>query len=230
MARLSDDDAPDAEFARQRWPAPRAQKFNPFYSRFVGIAKYALLLVAAGLVALVVVWPQFGDENEGFRLGMSTITAKATDDQEMLNAVFTGTDRWDRPFTVTAEAAMQSQKNENLVELELPKADITLQDESWIAVTANAGTFHKKTQMLDLKGGVIMFHDMGYEFRTPRASIDMGNRSARGDSPVQGQGPFGQISAAGFRLFENGERIIFTGKARLVFFPDAPKPTQGKKN
>ncbi len=83
--------------------------------------------------------------------------------------------------------------------------------------------------MLDLKGGVIMFHDMGYEFHTPRASIDMANRSARGDSPVQGQGPFGQISAAGFRLLENGERIIFTGKTRLVLFPDAPKPTQGKK-
>ncbi len=229
MARLSDDEAPDAEFARQRWPAPRAQKFNPFYSRFVGIAKYVLLLVAAGLVTLVVVWPQFGDRDEGFRLEMSTITANATDDQEMLNALFTGTDRRDRPFTVTAEAAMQSQRDENLIELELPKADIALQDESWIAVTANAGTFHKKTQMLDLKGGVNMFHDMGYEFHTPRASIDMANRSARGDSPVQGQGPFGQISAAGFRLLENGERIIFTGKARLVLFPDAPKPTQGKK-
>ena len=228
MARLSDDDAPDAEFARQRWPAPRAQKFNPFYSRFVGITKYALLLIAAGLVALVVAWPQFGDEYEGFRLGMSTITAKATNDQEMLNAIFTGTDRWDRPFTVTAEAAMQSQKNDNLIELELPKADIALQDKSWIVVTANTGTLQKKTQMLDLKGGVNIFHDMGYEFHTPRASIDIGNRTARGDSPVQGQVPFGQISAAGFRLLKNGERIVFTGKARLVLFPDAPKPTQGK--
>ena len=229
MARHSDDEAPEAKSARQRRPAPRAQKFNPSYSRFVGIAKYALLLIAAGLVTLVVVWPQFGDRDEGFRLGLSTITAEATDDQEMLNAVFIGTDRWDRPFTVTAEAAMQSQKNEDLIELELPKADITLQDESWIAVTANAGIFHKKTRILDLKGGVVMFHDMGYEFRTPRASIDMGNRSARGDSPVQGHGPFGRISAAGFRLFENGERIIFTGKARLVLYPNAPKPTEGKK-
>ena len=230
MAQLPDDETvPYAEFARQRWPAARTRKFNPLYSRFVGVAKFVLLLVAAGLVALVVVWPQLDDRDEGFRLGVSTVTAKATDDQEMLNARFTGTDRQNRPYTVTAETALQSTKNENLIDLESPKADITLDDDSWVVLTANSGMFHKKSRMLELKGGVNMFHDMGYEFHTSRASIDMDNGVAEGDAPIQGQGAFGQIEAEGFRLFEKGERIIFTGKTRLVIHPVAPKPKQGKK-
>jgi lipopolysaccharide export system protein LptC len=83
--------------------------------------------------------------------------------------------------------------------------------------------------MLDLKGSVNLFHDLGYELHTARASIDMDNNVAAGDSPIQGQGAFGQINAAGFRLLESGERIIFTGKARLLIHSTAPKPKQGKK-
>jgi lipopolysaccharide export system protein LptC len=229
VAQEPDNNAePDADYARQRWPSQPAARFDSSYSRFVGIAKFVLLVVAAGLITLVVIWPQFEEKKEAFRLGVTSIITSEADDQNMLNARFRGTDNRNQPFVVTAVTALQSPDNDNLVNLDLPKADITLQNESWIALTANTGTYHKVTRMLDLKDNVILFHDLGYEFHTASARIDISNRVARGDSPVKGQGPFGQIEARGFRILESGERIIFTGKSRLVIYPENSGKKQGK--
>ena len=47
--------------------------------------------------------------------------------------------------------------------------------------------------------------------------------TARGDKAVEGQGPFGHISAQGFEILDKGGRIVFSGKARLELRPQAMK-------
>lgn len=196
------------------------------YTRFVSWMKLLLPIIATSVVALVVIWPQLQDKPEGFRLGLSKISFQGKGGQQVVNARFTGNDAANRPFSVTADSAVQRPGEAESFELEFPKADITMTDSSWIALAANTGTYYKSRQVLTLDGGVNLFHDSGYEFLTRVAEIDLRAGTARGTHKVSGQGPFGTISAAGFAVYDRGSRIIFTGKAKLLIFPGLEKRTK----
>jgi lipopolysaccharide export system protein LptC len=83
-----------------------------------------------------------------------------------------------------------------------------------------AGQYRKKDQVLELFGGVNAFHDLGYEFRTEHAIVDFREGSAFGESAVHGQGPFGELQSEGFRVYQSGANIVFTGRARLLLYPN----------
>jgi len=82
-------------------------------------------------------------------------------------------------------------------------------------VTAETGVFHNEAKLLDLKGDVSVFHDGGTEMHTASARVDLAAGAASGDEPVDAQGPSGTIVSEGFRLYDRGARIVFTGKAHL---------------
>ncbi len=48
----------------------------------------------------------------------------------------------------------------------------------------------------------------------------------KGEEHVSGQGPFGHVEAAGFRVLDRGATIIFTGKTDLYLEPNARKASQ----
>ena len=196
------------------------------YTRFVASMKLLLPVIAVLVIALVVIWPQLQTNPESFRLGLSSISVLEKSGQQVVNARFTGNDAANRPFTVTADSAVQRTGASDAFELELPKADISTAGGAWIVLTGETGTYYKKKQTLELSGGVTMFHDEGYEFRTRKAEINLATGTARGRHAVSGQGPFGTAAAAGFVLLDHGKRIFFTGKAKLVFFPETEQKSK----
>jgi lipopolysaccharide export system protein LptC len=211
-------------------PPPAPQRYRSGYSRFVRLAKYALPLVAGIVVILLVVWPELEPPPDRFRLGMSDINVETAGGQRVVNARFTRVDSANRPFSVTAAAAVQPPESEGRVELSEPQADVTLQGESWVAITSPSGIFWRQKEVLDLTGGVQLYHDDGYEFRTRDARIEFRTGTAWGDDPVRGQGPFGTVVAEGFRIEGNGDRIVFSGKTKMVLYPGkAPKPGKARK-
>ncbi len=208
----------------------RPQRYRSGYSRFVRLAKYALPLIAGVVVVLLVVWPELEPPPDRFRIGMSDINIETAGGQRVVNARFTGVDSANRPFSVTAASAVQPPESEGRVELSAPKADVTLKGDSWVAITSPSGIFWRQKEVLDLTGGVQLYHDDGYEFQTRNARIEFRTGTARGDDPVRGQGPFGTVVAEGFRVEGNGERIVFSGKAKMVLYPGkAPKPGRTAK-
>jgi lipopolysaccharide export system protein LptC len=230
--------APAAPAPRRRFGL-RTRRAGGRYTRFVALMRIVLPVSAGVLVLLVVIWPQLHQERHKFRLGPGSLTAPDGGGQQALNPRFTGTDKQNRPYNVTADSALQNQEQPDEVMLSFPKADIALKDGSWIALTAERGQFSRQSQMLDLGGDVDLYHDSGFEFRTASARVDLGQSTADGDETVHGQGPFGTVDAEGFRIFESGRRILFTGKAKMVFWPQnddasaakgkAPKRTGGER-
>ncbi len=191
------------------------------YSVFVGFMKVLLPATAAALILLVLAWPQLTLEEEGFHLSVSKLAPDQAESLTMLNARFEGLDESDRPYTVTADIATQSENDKDLVTLERPKADITLADGTWLALTAKSGEFHKEAQVLDLTGSVNLFHDKGFELRTEAARVRLDEGIAEGAQPVEGQGSIGTIQAEGFRVLDRGARIFFLGRSHMVIEPEA---------
>jgi len=195
--------------------------FSVGYSRFVSMMKILLPFIALLLIALIVVWPNLKLPDTKFGLGFSALKIGDGADPSMINPRYFGTDKHRQTFSITADLAKNLLADDRRVELEMPKADIALEDGTWLVVTASVGYFSRKDEKLALEGGVNMFHDSGYEFKTDKIDVDLSTGTASGDVPVEGQGPFGRIVAEGFRLRDKGKTIIFTGKSKLTIYPGA---------
>ena len=198
-------------------------RYSPLYGRFVGIAKFLLPTIATALIVIIIVWPELSEQQGRFTLKASQIDRSEAENLRMVNARFTGVDAGRRPFTVTADAADQADAKSPDIALVAPKADILLGNGAWVALTATNGNFNREQQLLELTGNVNLFHDSGYEFRTESAVFDLTAGDATGTEPVEGQGPFGHLEAEGFRIYNRGERVEFTGKSKLTINPQATK-------
>jgi len=212
----------DADPRETGAPAPDRQpprlSMRNGYSLFVGTLKVVLPALAVALILLVVVWPQLVPEDSRFRVGLSDLAPDSAGKLTMVNPRFQGVDAQDRPFSVVAQTATQEKSGADVVELDQPKADITLKDGAWLALTADHGTFDRASQTLHLDGHVSLFHDRGFEMRTETAHVDLKAGTARSDTPVAGQGPAGHLEAEGFRLEDKGGTIVFTGKSKLTLY------------
>jgi lipopolysaccharide export system protein LptC len=197
-------------------------KMSPIYGRFVSAMRVLLPTVATGLILLVLVWPQLDDQQRRFTLGPAKIDKSAAKNLAMLNGRYAGILE-EKPFTITAEKALQKNAKDMEFSLLGPKLDIMIENGSWAAITAKDGFYNHKNQILELSGGVNVFHDTGYEFRTKNAVVDMKAGDARGIDPIVGQGPLGNLKAEGFVLFYKTKRIIFTGRSKLTLFPHRMK-------
>jgi len=195
------------------------RRFDPSYSRWVRSLRIVLPIVAMLLVALVVIWPYLQKETIAFSIGFVQGEIDGSQSTMMVNPRFTGTDSDDRPYSITADLAHNLVIDTNQVDLDNPKADITLEDGTWLVVTADRGVYAKAGETLDLEGSVNLFQDEGYEIRTESVRVNLDKSTAESLTPSIGHGPFGELESEGFRITEMGETIIFTGKARLTLFP-----------
>ena len=197
--------------------ARRTQRASRVYGQFVALMKVILPTVATALLLVVVIWPQLKDQDGLFQIGFEgKIDKTAAENLRMERAQYTGVDKSKRPFFVTAEAAEQADPNSPTIELLQPKADILMEDGSWIAITAELGNYNRVTQFLELAGTVNLFHDKGYEFRTTSAVLDLRAGDAVGTEPLRGQGSFGHLQAEGFTIRNRGERVELHGKSQVI--------------
>ena len=196
------------------------------FTRFVIILKFLLPATAIALVALVVLWSHLRPSVDRFRLGSAVLREFEDDEHAMIHARYVGVDRKGRPFSITSETVSYIDPDGTKMQLETPEADITLTDGAWVALTADSGLYDRNGGSLELTGAVNMFHDDGYQFRTTEAIIDLEAGTASGSKPVEAQGPFGQISAEGFKVTDEGRTVLFEGQAKMRVYPGAMPAAQ----
>lgn len=198
-----------------------ARTLSGRHSRFVQWTKLGLASVAVVLIALVGILPQLRTRDGALPVGISTGSNEDPESLHMVKPRYTGLDENSLPFEVTADLASQETAKSDLITLDNPKADMTMKDGSWMAFNATSGLYGQKSQLLDLSGSVNMFHDSGYEFTSTSARINLATGAGEGQEPTIGHGPSGEIEGEGFRFMERGKTIVFTGKSRLILYPNA---------
>jgi len=177
-------------------------------------AKRLLPLAGVGLLLTVALWPEFERDKARVQVSMRGLGARP----EAVRVVaprYQGLDERNRPYTVTADLALQAGEDRT-VALERPRADILLAGGGWALLEAREGRYDRDRNRLDLAGAVTLWNDDGTMLVTDGAEVDLAEGAARGDRPVRAQGPFGTLSADGFRLRDRGAVVVFTGRARVV--------------
>ncbi len=184
----------------------------------VRLAKLALPAIALVLLSLLMFWPEI--EGKEGRLSFRRGPGAVAEALQVTAPLYQGLDELNRPYTVTAHIARQRsgamQPGAEIIELEAPRADITLTDGAWLMIESRDGVYDRGRNLLDLAGDVTIYHDNGTRFRSEVASVDITAGSARGDRPTQAQGPFGTVVSEGFEMTERGTVMVFTGRAHAV--------------
>jgi len=132
---------------------------------------------------------------------------------------YDGKDDKGRPFTITATSASHKDGDDRHIALKKPMADLVLNSGSYVALTANDGLLDRDIDIITLNGDVTLFHDNGLSFQTSSATIDLKAKTAEGDAAVEGQNGKGELTSEGFRVRDDGDTILFTGKAYVKIYP-----------
>ena len=180
--------------------------------------KMLLPAIALCLVALVVIWPQLLRDAQDIPLGGKPINASDADTLRVSNPRYVGVDEQERPFEIIAASARQESESANAVHLQKPQADMITDKGDWVSLTAGEGIWHKREDVVDLSEGVSVFHEAGHQLLSDTARINLKAGTAESDDQTHGQSPGGNVEGEGFRLYDRGARIVFTGKAKAVLY------------
>ena len=194
------------------------RKHSRAYGRVVGLLKLLLPIIAVLLVAVVVLYPFLKDDAERFSQALTNARALVTEHLEVNQASYSGIGEDGQRYTITAQSVQQDSAEALEALLTGPQADISMADGSWILISSETGRLDRENQILELFQNVNLFHDLGYEFRSESATIDLVGGSAYGFEPVSGQGPFGAVEGEGFEVLDRGAQVKLTGKSKVIIY------------
>lgn len=203
--------------ASSRWQRPDAEALIDSvgrYTKFVFFSKMTLGVLSALMILMIVILPVINADEEGLRLAFTTVGEKNESLPMMTNPTFQGLDEKNQPYLVTADSALQL--DEHNIVLKNVQADMLSEQQSWLSVQAAQGNIDNQAKVMQLTEDVRLMHQDGFEFRTPFVHIDMQARIAKGDKPVKGFGPMGEIDAQGFHWDHDAKIMRFVGGVKMV--------------
>ena len=129
-----------------------------------------------------------------------------------------------RPYEVTAEAALQEIRNPTQVELQTLTARLQMEREGWVTVNAKTGLFDTQKEKLRLVDDVRVKTEGGYDIRMRTADIDFKGGTVVSKEPVKVILGTTTVDADSLDVKDSGALIVFQGRVR-AFIPNAPAGT-----
>tara|TARA_Y100000022_G_C13251755_1_gene377544 strand:- start:945 stop:1526 length:582 start_codon:yes stop_codon:yes gene_type:complete len=151
-------------------------------------------------------------ENESF----------ASASQILSKPLFMGLDKKKKPFKISALRATRYNDNQDEFNLEKPLGEIETNSEKFF-MNGDFGVYNKKSQLLTVEGDVNLTDKKSMEFKTSKAFFDFKKEVLFSNTDVIGKKKHSLIKAEGFKIFNKENRIIFTGKSKLILRNDKNK-------
>ena len=178
------------------------------------ILPVAIIVLAGGTISWIVL-----------RSVISDVERKAGTTREVTleNSRFLGQDAQGRSFVVGFERAVRD-ADTGRFRLIGPALRLNLGGRKVTTLTADGGVYDEAAHTVTIGPNVrISDGGSGFTLVTPEAVVDTGTGIVTGSKGVQGSGPLGTVSASSYAIYEQGERVVFSGsvdnKVRGVFTP-----------
>jgi lipopolysaccharide export system protein LptC len=190
---------------------------------FVKLFKRALLVVLLILFGVVFLLPVFQQDRAGVRVAFSGVQESTTTIAKpiMKSPRYQGVDEKKQPYTVTASEAVQ--EDARTILLSTVMADMRFQDASWVMISAGRATMDIIDRTLLLRDRISINHDAGYEFYASQVRVDLNKGTAKSESVIEGQSPFGYIRADGFVASRNEKKLVLQGHVKVIIQPQKAK-------
>lgn len=174
----------------------------------------AIVVLAGGTVSWIVLRSVISDVER--KAGMSR-------EVTLENSRFLGQDAQGRSFVIGFERAVRDAETGRF-SLIGPALRLNLGGRKVTTMTADGGIYDEAGRTVTIGPNVrISDGGSGFTLVTPEAVVDTSTGVVRGSKGVEGTGPLGTISASSYAIYEQGERVVFSGsvdnKVRGVFTP-----------
>ena len=199
---------------RQRQAAP-----GGFHDRLIKILAVVLPMATGIIVAFLVITPFSPRDEVSFLLDRDKV--EQIDERLRIdNATYRGSDKRGRPFSLTAQEAVQRSSVEGIVRLDEVIARILLQDGP-AQLRAEGGAYAIENELLDVNGPIMLSATDGYTLVARGVSVDLREQLLVGESGVSGAVPAGTFSADSLKVDLEERTITLDGNARLRMVPGA---------
>ena len=194
---------------RQHWAAP-----GGWHDRKVRFLAVWLPGAVGVVLAAMIIGPLFARREISFLLDRSKV-ALTQERLRVSNAMYRGIDGQGRPFTVTADNAVQVSIKEPVVKMDKLAARLRMSDGPAELIAQN-GAYNYQAETVSVAGPVVFTAADGYRIITQNVSIDLKQRRIGGTGGVSGSVPAGTFRAD--RVSADLEQRIVTldGNVRLM--------------
>jgi lipopolysaccharide export system protein LptC len=128
-----------------------------------------------------------------------------------------GFDKDKLPFQVTAERAVQDEKEPNIVRLEKVAGTFKRVSGQLLKVTADRAVYDSAKRILDLEENVVLVLDGRVTAKLKSARVNVEDKSLRAEVPVAVAFRDGAVNANGFEISDDGKRILFLNGVKSRF-------------
>lgn len=210
--RIETQDAKELRQGRQAFAAP-----GGFHDKLVQFLGRALPAGVGVLAALMVITPLSPRGEVSFLLDRNSVAVI----QERLrvdNALYRGSDDQGRPFSLTADEAVQQSSAEGVVRLKDVIARILLEDGPG-ELTAEGGAYTIEEEQLAVDGPLRLSTADGYRFVASGVTINLGTKRMTGSEGVTGALPAGTFSANQIEADLSARTTTLIGNVKMRIVP-----------
>jgi lipopolysaccharide export system protein LptC len=194
--------------SRQHWAVPGSR-----HDKLIRFAKIALPSSVGILVAFLALAPLDRSGDVSFILDKTKVE-NAPERMRVESARYVGEDDKGQKFALTAERAIQQSSDTPVVNIWGMLARLGLA-QGPVLIQANKGRYNLDAQTIAIDGPVKVNGPDDYRIQTRDLTVNMKNRQALSDGPVEGSLSLGQFRADRLRADLEQRTIVLEGGARL---------------
>lgn len=187
------------------------------HSRLVRILKVAIPGAGALLFAGVVVMIAITNYLSGLGFGKISLTA---DGLVMDQPELSGHDG-KQSYRVAATRAIQRISDPRIFDLETIVAELKVDPDQRVAISAANGTYDSQAETLRLSGGISVSTNDGHSAELERLFVDLDEGSLKTDDPISIATSHGTLTATRMRFDQHDNSLVFSDGISMTLQPPA---------
>ena len=207
----------DAFFNGQTSIKQTKRQVESKHLRALRFAKLVMPSVAALLIGLILVFPNFKKNN---MITQSDVTMPKKGEFEKLHAEdasFSMTDSNGKISSFTAETMDETQSKSKVIKIIKPKGKIPLKEsDKFVDIQSDVGYFNQKKNVILLQQNVKAVYDKSTHLETNEAEYDFNKAYGKGQKALYAYGDWGKLWADSFAYDKNEEILYLNGNSKLV--------------
>lgn len=193
-------------------------------TKLLSQVRFLLNALAVILVCVIFFWPTIknantnpAQSNEQTTIDLDPVVKNLTQPNiknQIISPHYTGWGNKGQFLSIQAQKTFQENNSQNY-NLENLNMSINLENGKTIKIRCITGYLNAIDKTLTLNKNVHIRHSGGYKIDTSHAIVYYEKALLIGKHPVSGIGPQGKIQAKGFRIENNGDKVILEGQSHV---------------
>ena len=199
---------------RQFTPRTRSAQDEQRPSRRLSVV---LVGIGVAITLLVASWLGFLNQSGDSKLEIKDVKIANSGEIALTGARYQGVTSSGQPFLITADKASEANDGSGRIDMQRPRATITMKNGQIIKLRSNYGVFDQPGDLVDMTGDVVVTQPAkNLKLASTSLFADLKLGEMRSLVPVTVTDDARRIDARTMTVFDNGDRILFGGTARMV--------------